>query len=165
MHRIVVIFLTLTILVGCGATGPKFTAGESPEVGPNEVLLVVYRPETVIGIGNFDVPILHLDDRRLTRMRIGGHIMLVTSTGRHILRTTESLFGKDTDTTRGRADFEGRGGGTVYFRYTESFESIMAFPIGDVIYVTSTGKYIFDPVSEAVALQELLRTRRMEIEE
>ena len=44
----------------------------------------------------------------------------------------------DTDTTRGRADFEGRGGGTVYFRYTESFESIMAFPIGDVIYVTSS---------------------------
>lgn len=154
----------MTVLVGCVATGPKFMAGDLPDVRSEEILLVVYRPKTVIGGGNFDVPFLNLDDRVLARMRIGGHVIIPTTAGRHTLRTTESLFGQNTDRTRGSTEFDARGGGTAYFRYTESFASITPILIGNVVFVSYAGNYVFELVPEAVAMEELLDTHRMDIQ-
>jgi hypothetical protein len=77
---------TVLLLSGCGASGQQFKAEVNPD--SNRALLYVYRPSTLIGIGNADVPFLHLDGRRLARIRIGGYLAIPISPGRHKLTTT-----------------------------------------------------------------------------
>src|SRR5258705_12333858 len=61
----------LVLLAGCGATGTEFKPELNKPDG-NHALLYVYRPDTIIGVGNADVPFIHLDGQRLARIRIGG---------------------------------------------------------------------------------------------
>src|SRR5262245_39592664 len=49
------------------------------------VRLYIYRPTTIIGIANFDVPFLHLNGKRLTRIQIGGHLSISVPPGKHKL--------------------------------------------------------------------------------
>src|SRR5262245_66510299 len=76
---------------------PGFEASAQQPTGPSSqaARLYVYRPSTIIGIGNLDVPFLHLDGKLLTRIRIGGHLSVSVSPGRHQPRNTELLLGID----------------------------------------------------------------------
>ena len=89
------------LLCGCVASGQQFKLEAKPD--SNRALLYVYRPATIIGIGNPDVPFIHLDGRRLGRIRIGGYLAIPISPGRHKLTTTESLLGNDIGRIRGDA--------------------------------------------------------------
>src|SRR5438105_1326680 len=111
-------------LAGCGATGSQFNP-QANKPGPNTALVYVYRPQTLIGIGNPDVPITHLDKHRLARIRIGGSLAIPVSPGRHTLTTTESLLGSDTGKIRGETVFSVPAGTTLYLRYTESFKTFV----------------------------------------
>jgi hypothetical protein len=76
--------MSASLLFGCVATGAQF----KPEVGKSSTkgaTLYVYRPFTLIGIANADVPIMHLDGQRLTRIRIGGYLNIPISAGQHKL--------------------------------------------------------------------------------
>jgi hypothetical protein len=153
-------FLTILLLMGC-ASGPEFKAELSrPDSG--RALLYVYRPDTVIGIGNADVPFLHLDGQRLTRIRIGGHMPLPVSPGRHKLTTTESLLGNDTGKVRGETTVNVPAGATVYLRYTETIKSFVPIVLPGAVTVIMSGQFAFEPVPEPEALAELAKTRRLE---
>ena len=94
--------LSFLILSGCGASGPQF-APDLVKPLPGRALVYVYRPDSLIGIANADVSIMHLDGRRITRIRIGGHIAFPATPGKHRLTTTESLLGDDTSADTGNA--------------------------------------------------------------
>jgi hypothetical protein len=143
----------------CTASGPQFN---KPEGGGSQV--IVYRPQTVIGIANSDVPIIHLDGQRLTRIRIGGYLALPVSTGQHKLTTAESLLGADIGRIRGQTTFVVPAGSTVYLRYTEAFVSFTATPLAKGAVVDSTGDFRFESVSEPEALGELAHTTRLELD-
>jgi hypothetical protein len=152
------------LLGGCAtADGPQFTAQTHKPTAGN-ALVYVYRPSTVIGFANMDVPIMHLDQRRLTRIRIGGALAIQVSPGQHTLSTTESLLGSDTGRIRGETKFSASSGSTLYFRYTETFASISAMPTPVGAVVTSTGNYRFEAVPEAEALTELAGTKPLELD-
>lgn len=160
MRRLAALLTTL-MLMGCVATGPEFKAELSrPESG--RALLYVYRPDTVIGIGNADVPFLHLDGQRLTRIRIGGHIPLPVSPGRHKLTTTESLLGNDTGKVRGETTVTIPAGATVYLRYTETIKTFIPIILPGAVTVIMSGQFAFEPVPEPEALAEISNTRRLE---
>lgn len=128
------------------------------------VRLYIYRPNTIIGIGNFDVPFLHLDGKRLTRIRIGGHLSVSVSPGKHKLTTTESLFGSDTGKIRGQAIVAAPPGSTLYLRYTEGFGSFVPIPLPQGVLVVSSGQFRFEAVPKSEALAEISGTQPLQLE-
>jgi uncharacterized protein DUF2846 len=126
--------------------------------------LYVYRPNTIIGIGNLDVPFLHLDGKLLTRIRIGGHLSVSVSPGKHKLTTTESLFGSDTGKIRGQAIITVPPGATLYLRYTEGFGTFVPIPLPQGVLVVSSGQFRFEAVARPEALVEISGTQPLELE-
>ena len=162
--RLAAVLMSTPLLFGCVATGGQF----KPEVkkpSTNGVLLYVYRPYTLIGIANADVPIMHLDGQRLTRIRIGGYLNVPISGGQHRLTTTESLLGSDTGRVRGETKFSVRAGSTLYLRYTESFKTFVPIVLPVGVAVISSGDYRFEYVPEAEALAELANTKPLELDQ
>ena len=157
------LLLSFLILSGCGASGPQF-APELVKPVPGRALVYVYRPDTLIGIGNADVPFLRLDGRPITRIRIGGHIAFPVTPGRHRLTTTESLLGNDTGKVIGDTTFSTPAGSTAYFRYSQTYKSFVPIILPGVVIVHATANIGFEPVPEAEALAELAQTKRLESE-
>jgi hypothetical protein len=154
----------MLLLAGCASAGPQLDpAANKP--GPAGAMVYVYRPQTLIGIANMDVPIMHLDRRRLTRIRIGGYLAVPVPPGRHTLTTTESLLGSDTGRVRGETTFSVAAGSTLYLRYTESFKSFAAVPVATGAVVESTGNFRFEAVPEAEARAELASATPLEIDQ
>ena len=152
------------LLFGCVATGAQFKP-EPNKPGANGALLYVYRPQTLIGIANLDVPIMHLDGKRLTRIRIGGNLHIPISAGKHTLTTTESLFGSDTGRVRGETTFYVPAGSTLYLRYTESFKTFVPIPLPAGVAVVSSGNYRLEYVPEAEARAEIANTTALEMDQ
>jgi Protein of unknown function (DUF2846) len=149
------------LLCGCVASGQQFKLEAKPD--GNRAMLYVYRPATILGIGNPDVPFIHLDGRRLGRIRIGGYLAIPISPGRHKLTTTESLLGNDTGRIRGDAVVAAPAGSTIYLRYTESIKAIVPIPLPVGVVLLSSGSYVFEFVPEAEALAELANTQAIEL--
>ena len=135
-----------------------------PKPGGNSTQIYVYRPFTVLGIANLDVPFIHLDGRLLTRIRIGGHLVVSVPPGKHKLTTTESLLGSDTGRVRGETTFTVPSGATLYFRYTEGFKTFVPIVLPHGAFVESSGSFRFEPVRKAEALAELANTKPLEVE-
>jgi hypothetical protein len=152
------------LLFGCMATGAQFRP-EANKASAKGALLYVYRPHTAIGAANFDVPIMHLDGQRLTRIRIGGYLNIPVLAGKHTLTTTESLLGSDTGRVRGETTFSARPGSTLYLRYTESFKTFVPIVLPAGAAVVSSGNYRFEYVPEAEALAELADTTALELDQ
>ena len=153
--------LGVSLLTGCGASGPEFKSQLAKPDGTHAIVYL-YRPNTVIGIINADVPFIHLDGRTLTRIRIGGYMPIRVSPGRHQLTTTESLLGSDTGKVRGETTFTVPAGATIYLRYTESFKSVTPLVLPNVVVIASTGDYRFEAVPETEALSELTNTSALQ---
>jgi Protein of unknown function (DUF2846) len=162
-NRIAAALIAVFSFVGCAVSGPQLQAEPSKPDG-GRALLYVYRRFTLIGIANPDVPIIHLDGRRLTRIRIGGYFVIPISTGRHKLTTTESLFGGDTGRVRGEATFAAPAGSTLYLRYTESFKSFAPVVLPKGAFFESSGDYRFESVPASEALGELASTKPLELD-
>ena len=126
--------------------------------------LYVYRLSTLFGIANLDVPFIHLDGKRLTRIRIGGHLSVSVTPGQHKLTTTDSLFGSDTGKIRGQAIFAVPASTTLYLRYTEGFKSIMPIVLPKGAFVVSSGNYRFEAVPKSDALAEIANTQALELD-
>jgi hypothetical protein len=139
-------------------------ASSQERAKPSAARVHVYRPSTLIGIANMDVPFLHLDGKRLTRISIGGHLSLSVSPGKHKLTTTESLFGNDTGKIRGQAIFTVPAGATLYLRYTESFGSIVPIALPQGVLVVSSGRFRFEAVQKSEALAEMSGTEALKLE-
>jgi hypothetical protein len=148
---------------GCVATGSQVNP-ETIKPNGNNAVLYVYRSPTMIGIANPDVPIVHLDGRRLTRIRIGGHLAISVTPGRHKLATTESLLGSDTGKVRGETTFSVPPASTLYLRYTESFKTFVPVPLPTGVAVISSGDYRFEFVPKSDALTELANTTPLELD-
>ena len=161
MKRLVAGVVAFLVVSGCGASGQSFRA-QGAKPARDQALLYVYRPSTVVGIANADVPFLHLDGRRLGRIRIGGYLRIPVSPGRHKLTTTESLLGNDTGKIRGAAAVTAPAGSTLYLRYTEGFSSFVPIPLPHGALVVSSGKYRFEAVPEKEGLSELANTQAID---
>ena len=163
-NQVAAIIVSALLLGGCGMTmGPAFQAGANkPERG--RALVYVYRNKTFIGIANADVPIMHLDGRRIGRIRISGHLAIPVSPGTHTLTTTESLLGGDTSRVRGQTTFTVAAGSTVYLRYTERIASMTPIITPVVTVIHTTGEYRFEAVPETEALKELADTTVLDVE-
>jgi Protein of unknown function (DUF2846) len=162
--NVVAAVLALTLLTACGATGTSF----KPEVDKpqgNRALIYIYRPDTIIGVANADVPFIHLDGRQLARIRIGGYLAIPVTAGKHKLATTESVLGKDTGRVRGETIVTAPPGSTIYLRYTEGFKQItpIVLPVG--IFVESVGDYRFEYVPEPEALAGIANTKTLEVDQ
>ena len=163
-YNLAALLMSMPLLFGCVATGAQFKP-EANKPTANGALLYVYRPHTLIGIANPDVPIMHLDGQRLTRIRIGGYLDIPISAGKHKLTTTESLLGSDTGRVRGETTFSVRAGSTLYLRYTESFKTFVPIVLPVGVAVVSSGDYRFEYVPEAEALAELANTKPLELDQ
>jgi hypothetical protein len=162
--RRIAVLMLVSLLLGCVASGPEFQAELKRPEG-DRARLYVYRPHTIIGIAAADVPIIHLDGQRLTRIRIGGYLMVPISPGQHKLTTTQSLLGNDTGRVRGETTFMASAGAIIYLRYTESFKDAtpIILPKGGAI-LESSGDYRFELVPEPEALAELAKTKPLEMD-
>jgi hypothetical protein len=105
-----------------------------------------------------------LDGQRLTRIRIGGQLVIPISPGRHKLTTTESLLGSDTGRVRGETTFTAPAGSTLYLRYTEGFKTFVPIVLPGGAFVESSGSYRFEPVPKSQALPELANTKPLELD-
>ncbi len=145
-------------------SGFEASAQQSTASGSSAARLYVYRPSTIIGIGNLDVPFLHLDGKRLTRIRIGGHLSVSVSPGKRKLTTTESLLGSDTGKIRGQAIVTVPPGATLYLRYTEGFGTFVPIPLPQGAVVLSSGQYRFEAISKSEAIVEMSGSQPLELE-
>src|SRR5689334_11404425 len=138
MRRTIMAAAGLVLACGLAATAMAQDAAR-PESKPagkgGRTMLYVYREKTFVGIANWEIPYLHLDGRPVTRIKIGGNIAIPVSPGTHTLKTTESLFGKDTGKVRGQTKITVRGGSAVYLRYSESISSFVPIIIPGVVSI------------------------------
>jgi hypothetical protein len=164
MWKLTAIVLAAALMLsGCGATGEQFKVGAiKPPSG--RALLYVYRPNAFVGIANADVAFLHLDGRRLGRIRIGGYLAVPVSPGVHKLTTTQSIGGSDTGKVLGETGFSAKIGSSVYVRYSEGFSSFVPIPLPGATVVLSKTYHRFDQVHEREALTELADTKAIERE-
>ena len=161
-RRVLLLLPGVLALAGCAGTEPqdRFESRRPP----GGTILYIYRPRTLVGIANMDVPIIHLDGRRLGRIRIGGYYVIPVAPGQHRLTTTESLLGSDTGKIRGDTRFSIAAGSTLYLRYTESFKSFAAVPIPHVgVFVESTGDYRFESIAPAEATADIAGLTALEV--
>jgi hypothetical protein len=158
-----VVLAAVLLLAGCGATGEQFKVG-AMKPASGRALLYVYRPDTFIGIGNPDVAFLHLDGRRVARIRIGGYVAVPISPGQHKVTTTKASGGEDTGKVLSGKTFSVRAGSTVYLRYTEGFSSFVPIMVGKVATVISSTYQRFETVPEREALAELAGTKSIQNE-
>ena len=86
-------------------------------------MLYVYRPKTIIGIGNPDVSFVHLDGKPLTRLRIGGYLALPLKPGSHEILATTSLLGADTGNVRAKAIVNAPPGGKIFIGGLQGFRA------------------------------------------
>jgi hypothetical protein len=161
-YRLAAVLFSMLLLFGC-ATGQQFSS-EAVKPRIHGAMLYVYRSPTLLGVANPDVPIMHLDGRRLTRIRIGGYVALPISPGRHKLVTTESLLGSDTGKVRGETTFSIPAGSTLYLRYSESFKTFVPIPLPGGVVVISSGDFRFEFVPESEARSELANTKALELD-
>lgn len=145
-------------------SGLEVSAQQATKPSAESARVVAYRQSTLLGIGNLDVPFIHLDGRRLARIRIGGHLSLAVSPGKHTLTTTESLFGSDTGKIRGQAVFAVPAGATLYLRYTEGFKTMVPIVLPKGAFLVSTGAYRFEAVPKSDALAEIAHTQPIGLE-
>jgi hypothetical protein len=162
-NQLAAFMIAVLSLFGCPASSAQDQPGPN-KPGGNRTLLYVYRSFTLIGIANFDVPFIHLDGQRLTRIRIGGHLVIPLSPGWHKLTTTESLLGCDTGRVRGETAFSAPAGSTLYLRYTEGFKTFVPTVLPGGAFVESSGNYRFEPVAKSEALAELAKTTPLELD-
>jgi Protein of unknown function (DUF2846) len=155
--------MSALLCVGCMVSGSQFNP-EAVKPNSNSALLYVYRSPTMLGIANPDVPIMHLDGRRLTRIRIGGYLAIPITPGRHKLVTTESLLGSDTGRIRGETTFSIPAGTTLYLRYSEGFKTFVPIPLPMGVAVIASGDYRFEYVPKSEALADLANTTRLELD-
>lgn len=153
-----IVLAAALLAAGCGASGEQFKLG-AIKPPPGRALLYVYRPGTFVGIANADVAFLHLDGRRLGRIRIGGYLAVPISPGSHKVTTTESLLGNDTGKIKAETSFSARAGSTVYVRYTEGFSSFVPIILPKTTVVLSSTYSRFEAVPEGQALAELADTQ------
>ena len=150
-------------LAGCGASGQPFTTGSiAPQKGSS--VLYIYRPKTVIGIGNPDVSFIHLDGKPLTRLRIGGYLAVPVTPGRHKITTTTSLLGADTGNVRAEAAVAASPGRKIYVRYTEAYANFVPIILPKVGALITQWEYRLEEVPESEALSELADTKALELE-
>jgi hypothetical protein len=159
-NQLTAVIIAALSLLGCAASGAQDQPGLSKPSG-SRTLLYVYRSFTLIGIANIDVPFIHLDGQRLTRIRIGGHLVVPVSAGRHKLTTTESLLGSDTGRVRGETTFAIPA--SLYLRYTEGFRTGVPIVLPGGAFLQSSGSYRFEPVPKSEALAELANTKPLEL--
>jgi hypothetical protein len=115
----------------------------------------VYREKSMVGILNADGPFLHIDGRRLVRIKMGGYISIPVAPGQHKLTTTESLFGNDTGEVRGQAAVTVPAGMIVYLKYSETFKSMSSIILPSGVYFNSAGNYHFEFVAAPTAKSEM----------
>jgi hypothetical protein len=153
----------VVLLAGCGASGEQFKVGAmKPPSG--RALLYVYRPSTLVGIGNPEVAFLHLDGRRLARIRIGGYLAVPVSPGQHKVTTTKSQGDSDSGNVLSEKSFSARAGSTVYLKYTEGFSTFVPIILPNTALVLSSTYHQFDVVPEREALTELAQTQSLHTE-
>jgi surface antigen len=136
--------LSALILAACGgASGPAFKPEQTPR---NFATVYVYRPHQMVGILSSKARYLNIDDRQVTRIKLGGYIALSTTPGPHTLTSTDfSTFG-DTNTGKvmASARFTVTPGSVRCFRYTEGWKSLTAIPSNGTVFsrarVNSTSK-------------------------
>jgi hypothetical protein len=151
------------LLAGCGASGEQFKVGAiKPSSG--RALLYVYRPSTMVGIGNPEVAFLHLDGRRVARIRIGGYVAVPISPGHHKVTTTKSEGDSDSGKVLSQKAFSVRAGATAYLKYTEGFSSFVPIVLPKTAIILSSTYHQFDVVPEREALVELAQTQSLQKE-
>jgi hypothetical protein len=124
----------------------------------------VYRPNTFVGIGNPDVAFLHLDGRRIARIRIGGYVAVPVSPGQHKVTATKSSGADDAGKALSEKTFSARAGSTVYLRYTEGFSSFVPIILPKTTVILSSMYHRFEAVPEREALAELAETKSIQDE-
>ena len=162
MNKPPVLIIAVLVLAGCGASGASFKQEAIESLGENETIIYIYRPDTLVGIINFDVSFLHLNGKSLGRIRIGGYLPIVVSQGVYDISTTESMFGNDTGKILAQAKFEVKPGPPVYLRYTEDFEHFIPLVIDNFAIVSYSGAYRFELVSPEEAMPEISKTELLE---
>jgi hypothetical protein len=118
----------------------------------------------MVGIGNPDVAFLHLDGRRLARIRIGGYLAVPISPGQHKVTTTQSLGDSDTGKVLSERTFSAKAGSAVYLKYTEGFSSFVPIILPKTAVILSSMYQRFDAVPEREALAELAQTQALQRE-
>jgi hypothetical protein len=151
------------LLAGCGASGQPFsTASIAPP--KSGAMLYLYRPKTIIGIGNPDVSFVHLDGKPLTRLRIGGYLALPLKPGSHEILATTSLLGADTGNVRAKAVVNVPPAGRIFVRYSEAYKGFVPIILPKVGAVITQMEFRFDEVPESEALGELADTKALELD-
>ncbi|MCR9241916.1 MAG: DUF2846 domain-containing protein [Rhodobiaceae bacterium] len=158
------LLLSMTI-VACTnkATGNRFSESALGTVDESQTQIVVYRPNTFVGSANWDVPLLHLDGKAQGPIRINGFNVFSVEPGEHHLKTTEVLFGGDTENTRGEVRLSMEQGATAYLRYEETIEGMAVLPVSIGTIIIYAGAYSFHLVPEDIALNELVDTKHLAV--
>jgi|GEM_PF-1120306 len=165
MKQLICTILIFVTVAACTnkATGNRFSANALGTTDETQTQIVIYRPNTFVGSANWDVPLLHLDGKTLTPMRINGYVVLPVDPGEHHLKTTEVLFGSDTGRIRGEIRLGLKQGTKVYLQYAESITSVVPIPSYQSVALVVSGAYSFQPVPPDVALKELAGTNRLAV--
>ena len=143
----------LVLLIGCSATGPKFTAIEAPEV--NKAKVYFYRPWAMLdGAAAPTVQINGVDSFEISN---GGFHEIDLNPGNTIITVKEGGFMSNWRAGQLQITFDAAANNTYFVRLTAAIEN--ATFVGGVASIS--GNYSLGLIEPESAKQELRETKKI----
>lgn len=112
--RLVLAFMLAATLGACTADGPRFRPVDLE--GSGKGVIYVYRPFTLNGVGDPEIPYIYLNGEYKGRMRIDGHFVFLVEPGKHTV-SARDIFLAFFTYDMGKAEVTVEEGKSYYLRY------------------------------------------------
>ncbi len=156
MIRPICLFVLVSLIGGCAASGPQFSTVPAVQLQENESALLVYRPSKFEGSGNY--PTFRVDEGQCFELRDGGFFRFITTPGNHTITLVKETKGKplaepvDLEVALLSQD-------VVFVRYEVNLEDFFAISLAGTAVASGTFSHNFVLVDNDVGSNEIVRTR------
>ena len=150
--KIIILISTALLLLGCNATGPKFTELESLDT--NQAKVYVYRPWAMLD--GAAAPTVQVDGTDRFDLSNGGYEIITLSPGTHKLTVKKGAFMSNWRADEMNIEYKFEANKNYFVRLSAELQDAGVY--GSVISIS--GSYGFALIKESFAINELKEVKK-----
>ena len=150
--KIIILISTALLLLGCNATGPKFTELESLDT--NQAKVYVYRPWAMLD--GAAAPTVQVDGTDRFDLNNGGYEIITLSPGTHKLTVKKGAFMSNWRADEMNIEYKFEPNKNYFVRLSAELQDAGVY--GSVISIS--GSYGFALIKESFAINELKEIKK-----
>ncbi|KJY83541.1 DUF2846 domain-containing protein [Pseudoalteromonas piscicida] len=150
--KIIILISTVLLLLGCSATGPKFTQLESLDT--NKAKVYVYRPWAMLD--GAAAPTVQVNGKDRFDLSNGGYEVITLSPGTHKLTVKKGAFMSNWRADEMNIEYKFEANKNYFVRLSAELQDAGVY--GSVISIS--GSYGFALIKESFAINELKEVKK-----